>query len=143
MQRRHLIALSAIALAGGCNDSSLGKENRSQFPARQGSYPTANQTAGADQMDDSAFSQTRIPCSDERTIANALFAILRPQIDPAGAPQMVDYGVDDIALKDGPGRIAVVVIAFRPGDPGVVSTTANYFLLSRDCRVQMWRTVGP
>lgn len=146
MRRQQFILLAALALFGGCKDGSGEGHNRSDnpnSPARQGNYPTANQTAGADQMADSAFSQTSIPCTDERTIANALFAILKPQMDPASVPQMVDYGVDDVALKDGPGRIAVIVIAFRPGDPGVVSTAANYYLLNRDCRVQMWRTVGP
>jgi hypothetical protein len=145
MRRQQFILLAALALLGGCKDGSGEGHNRSHnpnIPARLGNYLTADQTAGADQMGDSAFSQTRIPCTDERTIANALFAIVRSQMNPAGVPQMVDYGVDDVALKDGPGRIAVIVITFRPGDPGVISTIANYYLLNTDCRVQMWRTVG-
>jgi len=158
--RQQLALLTAIAILGGCGRSSEGigrnnstvapaqwadypRSNRADVPGQRGNYPTADQTAGADRMDARAFSRTRIPCTDERTIATALFAILKPQMDPASAPQLVDYGVDDIALRDGPGRIAVIVVAFTPGDAGVVSTTANYYLLDRNCRVQTWRTVGP
>lgn len=109
----------------------------------EGNYSTSQYTGAANEIPDALFKGEPIPCSDERTIANALWTRSKSQLAASGNPQMVDYGVDDVALKEGPGRIAAVEYAFEPGDEGAVSRAADFYLLNKDCRVLYWKYVGP
>lgn len=94
-------------------------------------------------MPDDAFTETRVPCTDERKIADALWKISSQQLDKAGNPKMVDYGVDKISLRDGRGQIAAIEYTFEPGNPGVISKAVDFYLITENCRVQYWEHTGP
>ncbi len=129
----------------GTNQDTKVASGATVKPAKdaQGSYPASKHADKANEIPDQLFKGEPIPCVNERAIANALWAKSKGQLAASGMPQMVDYGVDDVALKEGPGRIAAVEYTFRPGDEGVVSRAADFYLLNEDCRVLYWEYEGP
>lgn len=118
-------------------------ETISRAESVEGNYPAFKQVGAANEIPNELFKSEPIPCDDERTLVNALWALSKSQMAASANATMVDYGVDDVALKDGPGRIAAVEYTFEPGDEGVVSRATDFYLLNEGCRALYWKYVGP
>jgi hypothetical protein len=125
--------LVALALLAACKQQ---EEPAKQAP--QGNYPTAKYVASAGSVTADDFTKSTADCTDEKSIAISSFNLGLKAMSADAKPTMLDYGVDDVQLKDGAAaKVAAVLYSIEPGDPGALSHIVDVYLLNDECRITL------
>lgn len=122
-----LLSLQVIAL-GSCSGTTSG-------PNPQDLAKTA---AGSEKISDRHFSRLTVPCTDEAAAARALLELTERDLGPDVRTRLVDHEMADVRLKDGTGKIAVIVYAVSAEGETETLTTTEHFLINSSCQVLQW-----
>lgn len=130
MKPRSILALACpFALAvSACEDSGSGS----------GPRPLAKAAEGTESISARHFSRVTVPCDDPPATARALLELTRRDLGEGTHVQLLDYGTDAIRLRDGDGRIAVIVYSVAGEGEDSAVTTTEHFLINDSCRVMHW-----
>jgi len=134
-----LLANVAVGCSPPENQTPVVPEVKQEPFKLMGEYP-ALKTFGKsdiDQFPDSAFNKERVPCANHKELALGAWERAKVVLAPEGSPTLGGWGVDDVALKDGKGKLVALVYAFAPGDPGAITTMVDYFLVNKNCQILM------
>ena len=123
--------------------SSCGSPTSKPEPVEEkdGRYPALRTAKQADQIktiSSDLFTDSRVRCQEKQGLSEDIWRVTKSTLSPDGNPKLVDWGVDDVALRDGQGKIVAVVYTIEPGDPGAITTLREHFLINSDCRVLPW-----
>lgn len=103
-----------------------------------GLQPLANAAQGAESISNRHFSRVTVPCDDPETTARSLLELTRRDLEEDMRVELLDHGIDAVQLKDGSGRIAVIVYSVSAADSQTSVTTTEHFLINNECRVMHW-----
>lgn len=121
-----LLGLQVIAL-GGCSGTADSDP--------QGLAETA---AGSEKISDRLFSRLTVPCADKAAAARALLELTARDLGPDMRTRLVDHEMADVKLRDGRGKIAVIVYAVSAEGETETLTTTEHFLINSSCQVLQW-----
>lgn len=103
-----------------------------------GPQPLADAAKGSESIADRHFGRVTVPCDDQRATARALLELTRRDLGEGARTRLLDYGTDRVRLKDGYGRIAVIVYSISNENGQATGTTTEHFLINDSCRVMHW-----
>lgn len=132
-----------LVLIGGTLDAFKPTEQRvaeektdtKSTPHVKGNFPALT-SAGSSRLNEiptEYFNKDKVPCTTKQELALALWERSKKGQNPDGSPTLFDWGVDDVQLADGKGKIVGLVYFFLPGDPGVVTTMTEFYLVNTKC----------
>ena len=121
--------LAAFLVACGPNESQQAANALTQ--AAQGSENIAA----------SQFGRETVPCADNQAMARSLLELTSRDLPRDAEPRLLDSANEPVQLKDGPGKIVVIVFAISTGEDSAITTT-EHFLVNRYCQVLHWKSVA-
>lgn len=71
-------------------------------------------------------------------MARALLEISSRDLADGAQTRILDHESDEVRLKDGLGKIVVIVYSISEGDEDAVITTTEHFLVNQACQVLHW-----
>ena len=113
----------------------------SQAPP-EGHTPLAEAAKGSEAISSRHFGRQVVPCDDPEATARALLEITERDLGGGTRTRLLDHAVDDIRLRDGGGKIAVIVYAVSSGEDSDELTTTEHFLINDDCRILPWSSAA-
>lgn len=123
-----LILGAALVALGGCDGPA----------PKAGPTALAAAAEGSQSVSDRHFSRLSVPCEDPEAAARALLQLTSRDLGDDARTRLLDHATDNVRLKDGPGKIAVIVYAVSAEGGGDTVTTTEHFLINGDCRVLHW-----
>lgn len=111
-------------------------------PAPQNEDSLSATAEGAERLSDSAFGNQAVPCSDGAEMARALLQITSRDLGREVKPRLMDWAVEPIRLRDGPGKVAVIVYSFSPRSDSDLLTTTEHFVVNQSCQVLSWSSAS-
>lgn len=92
-------------------------------------------------VQNSSFGRDKIACNRSKShTARQIWDIVRRALSVRQSPRLIGYGSKDLEFADGSGKAIVLTYTFSPGDPGVLSKSADYFLVNGDCQVLLFKS---
>lgn len=126
---RSVALLCAMSLMlGACGEAA----------PQNGPGSMADAAKGSELISDRHFGRLTVPCDNPEVTARALLQLTSRDLADDARPRLLDYGTDEVRLKDGSGTIAVIVYAVSAEDEQAVVTTTEHFLMNDRCQVLHW-----
>lgn len=117
-----------LLVTGACSPAGPSSNRPSPADAAKGSEMISNRH----------FGRLTVPCREPDAMARALLALTSRDLADGARTRLLDHSSDEVRLKDGSGRIVVIVYSISDDDDESVVTTTEHFLVNTSCQVLHW-----
>lgn len=129
-----LVLLFSSLGMSGCNEEKVKTFPLEKLdPLQYAKRVEQTKTIGHD-----LFQPYSADCSTDEKLVMSLWRRGLTAMDAAGEPFLAGWGVADVALKDGRGKLVQLRYGFRPGDPEAITVQDDFYLVNEDCNAILW-----
>ncbi len=129
-------AFPLIVASGALLASLAACDSRSEETSRE--QPLATSAKGAALVSNSHFGKQKVPCRDDQAMGRSLVELTSRDLGSDVSTRLIDVDSDEVMLRDGPGKIVVIVYSATTRDDADVITTTEHFLVNPSCQVINW-----